>query len=107
VTDAPWHRSGLRPWWLLASRRHAHATVLKAWPTDLTARNAEGATRKQLAFDLEVHPDGATPYRAHATDMVDSAEVGAFVPGVEVNVRYDPARPTRVAVESLAAPLPA
>ncbi len=92
---------------LLASGRPAHATVLKVWRTGLTARRTDGITRKQLAFDLEVHRDGGAPFTAHATGEVPSTEVGAFVPGIEVNVRYDPAKPTNVVVESLAAPSPA
>jgi hypothetical protein len=92
---------------LLATGRQAHATVLKAWRTGLTARDAEGRTRKQLAFDLEVHPDGGPAYTVRTTDLVDASALDAFEPGVEVNVRYDPAHRTRVAVEGLALPSPA
>jgi len=92
---------------LLATGRQAHATVLKAWRTGLTARDAAGKTRKQLGFELEMHPDGGAAYRVHTADMLDADTLDAFAPGVEVNVRYDPARPTRVAVEGLALPSPA
>jgi uncharacterized membrane protein YeaQ/YmgE (transglycosylase-associated protein family) len=92
---------------LLATGRQAHATVLKAWRTGLTARDAEGKTRKQLGFELEMHPEGGAAYTVHTTDLLDAATLDAFRPGVEVNVRYDPAHPTRVAVESLAGPAPA
>ena len=51
-----------------------------------------------------MHPDGGAAYTAHALDMVSLAEMDAFTPGVEVNVRFDPAKPTNVAVESLASP---
>ena len=92
---------------LLATGRPARATVVKAWRTGLTARDAEGRARKQLGFELEVHPDGSAAYMVHITDMLDAASLDAFTPGVEVNVRYDPAHPTRVAVESLATQTPA
>ena len=92
---------------LLATGRQAHATVLKAWRTGFTARDAEGKTRKQLGFELEMHPEGGAAYTVHTTDLLDAATLDAFRPGVEVNVRYDPAHPTRVAVESLAGPAPA
>jgi hypothetical protein len=92
---------------LLATGRQAHATVRKAWRTGLSARDAAGKTRQQLGFELEVHPNGGGAYTVHTTDMVDAATVDAFAPGVEVNVRYDPAHPERVAVESLAALSPA
>jgi len=91
---------------LLATGRQTHATVLRVWRTGLTAQTSRGSWR-QLAFDVEVHPDGGAAYTTHATGLVDPAEVAAFAPGVEVNVRYDPAHPTHVAVESLAAPSPA
>jgi uncharacterized membrane protein YeaQ/YmgE (transglycosylase-associated protein family) len=92
---------------LLATGRQAHATVVKAWRTGLSARDAQGRTRKQLGFELEMHPEGGPAYTVHTTDMLDAAALDTFAPGVEVNVRYDPAHHTRVAVESLAAPAPA
>lgn len=92
---------------LLASGRQAHATVLRVWRTGLSARDGRGKTRKQLGFELEVHPDGRSAYTVRATDMLDAASLDAFRPGVEVDVRYDPAHPTRVAVEGLAAASPA
>ena len=91
---------------LLVTGREAHATVLKVWRTGLTARTGSGSWR-QLGFDLEVHPADRAAYTTHATGLVDPAELAAFAPGVEVNVRYDPARPTHVAVEGLASPSPA
>jgi hypothetical protein len=91
---------------LLAAGREAHATVLRVWRTGLTARQG-GVTRRQLGFDLEVHPAAGAAYSARALDMVSPTEIDAFVPGVEVNVRYDPAKPSHVAVESLASPSPA
>jgi hypothetical protein len=92
---------------LLATGRQAHATVRKAWRTGLTARDAAGRTRRQLGFELEMHPDGGAAYTVHATDMLDGATVDAFAPGVEVSVRYDPAHPKSVAVEGLATASPA
>ena len=92
---------------LLATGRQAHATVRKAWRTGLTARDAAGKTRKQLGFELEVHPDGGAAYTVRTADMLDAATLDAFAPGVEVIVRYDPAHPTRVAVEGLASSSPA
>ena len=54
-----------------------------------------------------MHPDGGAAYRVQTADMLDADTLDAFAPGVEVNVRYDPAKPGRVAVESLAVPSPA
>jgi MFS family permease len=87
---------------LLATGQPGHATIVKAWSNGIRANEL-----RQLEFELEVHPDGAADYQAHATGMIDRAELDTYAPGVEVNVRYDPADPTRVAVEGLARPAPA
>ncbi len=92
---------------LLATGRQAHATVLRVWRTGLSARDAEGRSRKQLGFELEMHPDGGAAYTVRTADMLAASELDAFAPGVEVNVRYDPAHRTRVAVESVVSPAPA
>jgi hypothetical protein len=91
---------------LLANGRRARATVLRVWRTGFFS---QGGVRpwRELGFDLEVHADGQAPYTARGRGHVDPAAVGAFAPGVEVNVRYDPAKPAHVAVESLATPSPA
>ena len=88
---------------LLSTGRQAHATVMRVWRTGLSARDSRG-NRRQLGFELVVHPDGGAAYTVHTTDMVDVAALDAFAPGVEVDVRYDPRHPTRVAVERLASP---
>jgi uncharacterized membrane protein YeaQ/YmgE (transglycosylase-associated protein family) len=92
---------------LLATGRQGRATILKVWRTGLSARGFIGGTRSQLGFDLEVHAEGRTPYTVHTTAMVSSAEANAFAPGAEVAIRYDPSKPTHVAVEGLVAPSPA
>ena len=99
-------RPRLRERRLLATGRQARATIVKVWRTGLTTRGLVTATRRQLGFDLEVHPDGRAAYTVRATGFVSSAEVGAFAPGAEVSIRYDPAKPTHVAVEGLASPSP-
>jgi hypothetical protein len=91
---------------LLATGQKAHATILKVWRTGLSASGARGR-RRQLGFELEVHSGLGTAYRVRTTDMLNVAGLDAFAPGVEVDVRYDPAHPTRVAVEGLAATAPA
>jgi len=88
---------------LLANGRRAHATVLRVWRTGFFSQGGDRPWR-ELGFDLEVHPDGQAAHTVRARGHVNPAEVDAFAPGAEVNVRYDPAKPTHVAVESLAAP---
>lgn len=91
---------------LLANGRPAQARVLRVWRTGFFSSSGDRSWR-ELGFELEVHPDGQGAYTAHAVGHVKPAEVEAFAPGVEVDVRYDPAKPTHVAVKGLAAPSPA
>jgi MFS family permease len=91
---------------LLANGRRARATVLRVWRTGFFSQVGVRPWR-ELGFEVEVHPAGQAAYTARGRGHVNPADVGAFAPGAEVNVRYDPAKPTQVAVESLAAPSPA
>jgi len=100
-------RPMLRERRLLASGQRARATIVKVWRTGLSARGFVGGARRQLGLDLEVHPDGRATYTVHTTAMLPATELSAFAPGAEVAIRYDPARPTHVAVEGLASPSPA
>jgi hypothetical protein len=95
-------------WWLVArplqrERRllktglPGRATVMRVWRTGVTA--GKGGTRHQLAIELEVHPGGGAAYPTRTTRLASAAEETALKPGTEVNVRYDPSRPTSVAIE--------
>jgi hypothetical protein len=61
-------------------------------------------TLHQVWCELEVRPSDATPYRARTTQFVSASVEGALRPGAAVAIRYDPAKPTRVAIEEPIAP---
>lgn len=82
---------------LIAEGSPGHATVRRFWRTGLTTSTTEGK-RHQVAFDLEVHPDGGVDYPAKALGMLDEAAEAALAPGGEVEVRYDPGHPRTMAV---------
>jgi uncharacterized membrane protein YeaQ/YmgE (transglycosylase-associated protein family) len=82
---------------LLETGSPGHATVRRFWRTGLSTRGAGGG-RRELAFELEVHPDGGRDYPAKALGLLSEAEEAELGPGAEVVVRYDPAHPNRVAV---------
>ena len=92
---------GLRT--VLASGTVAAATVLSAEQTGAQSWRPSG-TRRQVSCELEVHPSGGTPYRARATQFVTEAVEQTLQPGATVAIRYDPARPARVAIEGPASP---
>jgi hypothetical protein len=85
---------------LLATGARAHATILKVWRTGVRIDRIMGS-RRQVGVELEMHPADHASYRAKATYLADPAEEGELHPGAEVDVRYDPARPTSVSVQGL------
>ena len=94
---------------LLASGRAAHATVRRAWRTGVsTSRLSFGdGVRHQVAFELEMHPDGGGDYETPALGMLTDDEEAEIKPGTEVSVRYDPGHPRSVAVVGPMRPTPA
>jgi hypothetical protein len=81
---------------LLASGTTGRARILRVWRTGLTTRR--GGHAHQLAFEVEMHPEGAAAYRAKATGTLPEADEVGLRPGAEVVVRYDPAHPRSVVV---------
>jgi len=55
----------------------------------------------QARLTLQVTPANRPPFQAVATTFVNRFQVGMLVPGASVQVKYDPADITKVAVESL------
>jgi len=94
-------RPMLRTRRLLATGRAGHATVRREWRTGLTAGQlvmGSRVQRHQVAFELEVHPDGGPAYPAPAFALLTEEEEAAIKPGDEVAVRVDPGHPRSVAV---------
>ena len=57
-----------------------------------------GGVERQLACELEVCPEGGSPYRTRTTQFFTDSARRALRPGAGVVVRYDPANPRRVAI---------
>ncbi len=53
----------------------------------------------QIAFDLEVHPPGGSPYQAQAKAVIPMINIPQFQPGAEVPVKIHPSDPTQVALD--------
>lgn len=84
---------------LLASGEPAPAVILAASDTGVTVNDSP-----QVRLRLEVRPAGRPPFQAETTLLVGRLQVGMIVPGMSVQARFDPADPSRVAVESLGGP---
>lgn len=82
---------------VLASGVPGHATIRRMWRTGVRISGAAG-TRRQLGFELDMHPEVGPDYSAVALGMLSETEEAALGPGDEVTVRYDPSDPEAVAV---------
>ena len=81
---------------LLATGEAAQAVILAAEDTGVTVNDSP-----RVRLTLEVRPAHGAPYRATATMLVGRLQVGMLAPGMHARVKFDPADPNRVAVESL------
>jgi hypothetical protein len=79
----------------------AEATILKIWDTGMTV-NLDPV----VGFLLEVRPPGGEPYQAETKILVSRLSIPQVQPGAVVQVRLDPARPSRVSLD-LSAPVAA
>ncbi len=68
-------------------------------------RQIRGGLQRQLTCELEVCPEGGSPYRARVTQFVTEAMEAVLQPGARVAVRFDRAKPTRVAIEGPIVPV--
>jgi hypothetical protein len=82
----------------------AEATVVRVEKTgEQRQARGRGGVERQLACELEVRPAGGWPYRARTTQFFAESAQLALRPGAGVVVRYDPAKPKRVAIVEPAA----
>ena len=52
----------------------------------------------QIAFTLEIHPPGGTPYQAQTKAVIPMVNIPQLQPGVEVPVKIHPTDPTKIAL---------
>jgi hypothetical protein len=72
----------------------AQALIIRIWDSGMTLNNDP-----VVWFELTVHPDGQPPYTATTKSPISRLDVPRFQPGARVPVRYDPADPSRVALD--------
>ena len=79
---------------ILAIGKPATATILDISDTGITINQDP-----VVAFDLEVHPDHAAPFRANTKALLSRLDVPQIQPGRMVPVKYDPKQPSHVAID--------
>ena len=80
----------------------AQATIVKEWTDDAEVKPLGELGRPQLWLEPLVHLPSGADYRAHTIEQVRPGEGVILKRGTEVDVRYDPDHPDRVAVTGAA-----
>lgn len=83
---------------LMAQGVPAQARVLGVQDLGGSIRIMDQLPQHRLQIHLEVHPQGIPPFQASAVQLVTAFHFSRIQRGAIVEVRYDPADPTRVAV---------
>jgi hypothetical protein len=78
---------------LLSTGQVAKAKILQANQTGTYINE-----QPQVRFLLEVTPTGGVPFQSQATMTIPQIKIPQVQPGSTVDVRYDPADPSRVAL---------
>ncbi len=72
----------------------ATATVLEIWETGVRVNG-----NPVVGFLLEVRAEGLAPYEAKTKALISILAIPRIQPGAVLPVKYDPADPTRVALD--------
>ncbi len=78
----------------------AEATILEIRETGWTVNNIYPVVK----LKLEVRPPGGQPYQAEVQTLIGRLDVPQLQPGALVPVRYDPRKPSRVALAEAGSP---
>lgn len=71
----------------------AIATIVSTWDTGVRIND-----NPRVRMRLWVQPPVGVPFHSEATMTVSIVHLAAFQPGAQVNVKYDPNNPTRIAI---------
>ena len=86
---------------LLRDGTPAQATVLEVTRAGVQFRGLK-EVREKVCCELEVHPSGGASFRTRATQFMSKARESALQPGTVVDIRYNPAKPAKAAIEGQA-----
>ncbi len=86
---------------LLQNGQAAQASILKVWQTNVSMND-----KPQFGFLLLVQPQQGQPFQAEAKMFVSLIQLVQTQPGTLVEVKYDPADKTRVAISAFGIPQP-
>lgn len=78
---------------LLTTGVPAIATIMQIWETGTRIND-----RPMVGFALQVQPQGGQPFQAQCQMVVSPLQIPSIQPGTQVQVKYDPANPSKVAI---------
>ena len=85
---------------LLQTGTPAPGRVLQVQPTG-TSVTVGGHRQPEVFLLVEIHPPGAQPYQAQIRTLISEFQIPQVQPGAQVEVRYDPRDPTKVALAGI------
>jgi hypothetical protein len=85
----------LRDGRILRDGTPAKARVVAIKPTGSSYNDDQ-----EMRLELEVQPEGREPYRARVEAYLHPVHFPRYQPGAEVDVRFDPEKPSHVALVS-------
>ena len=87
---------GLQAFWLARRGTPAEAVIVKRWTIRTLKAACEPEPVELVRFLLEVCPTGRPSYQTEANGMVRQRSQPLTQPGRRMQVRYDPANPSKV-----------
>lgn len=74
----------------------ATATIMRVWDTGTRIND-----NPRVGMLLQVQPTTGAPFQAEIKETVSIVQMPVFQPGARLDVKYDPAQPTNVAIVSV------
>lgn len=74
----------------------APATILKTWDTGTTISDDP-----VVGFQLDVHPANEPAFQVEMKQLISRIQIGAFLPGMPVQVMYDPANHKKIKIQEV------
>lgn len=76
----------------------APATIMKTWDTGTTINDDP-----VVGFALDVHPQNESAFQVETKQLISRIQIGAFLPGAQVEVVYDPANHKKIKISQMVA----
>ncbi len=80
----------------VTSGTSAPATILKTWDTGTTLND-----NPYVGFQLDVHPANGPAFQVEMKQLVSRIQIGAFLPGAQVEVMYDPTNHKKIKIKEV------